>query len=279
MSSKLTQVGSLTILLEFDPYEVQGARLSIPLLGIDEHISQFTQYESIPPGVYSATITSYMTSGREIEQRVKLKVLPGQGNLHQFKLMSPPKEVLVRPVDSENRTILYSEVKIEDVDMNFRPVREDHGLICRVRPGEYHVQIILPNLRVLTLPLKIAEDTQVYTLTVTDRHEESRKEPRMEVRLPVDYRTHDGKWIPTKSVDLSTTGICLVKREWTLDDEKLQVRLHVPHVSVPLEFPARVRWVKDEGSDRSRIGLELDVSDESRNTLRTLLQKARKNKS
>ncbi len=253
---KQIPTGSLTILLSFDPYQVQGAKLRIPLLAIDEYIPQFRQFDSIPCGVYTGTITAYLTNGEEAEHQVKVKVVHNQGNLHEFRLSGPAQEVVIRPVDAENKTILFSEIKIENVDLNFRPVRDDKGLICKVRPGDYQVQVILPNLSITTLPLKVSSDMQVYTLTIADRHDQSRREPRIELNVPIDYQTVEGAWVSSQTVNISTTGVCLVKRKWTMDDEEMQLRIYVPIATAPLECPARVRWVKEDGTS-SVIGLEM----------------------
>ncbi|MCI0413863.1 hypothetical protein L0222_13815, partial [bacterium] len=130
--SKPTPIGSLTILLTFDPYQVQGARLSIPLLMIDEPIPQFAQFDHLPAGVYSGTIRAFLTNGEESVHRVKIKIVQNQGNLHEFRISGRPQEVILRPVDADNKIIMYSELKIENVDMNFRPVRDERGLICKV---------------------------------------------------------------------------------------------------------------------------------------------------
>jgi hypothetical protein len=260
-------VGSLTILLEYDQYAIQGARLVIPLLAIDEHVPQFVQFPSLPAGQYAGSITAFMTSGEEIEHPIKIRILANQGNLHEFKLHGPPQEVVIRPADADNRTILFSEIKIENVDLNFRPVRDDRGVVCKVRPGDYQVQVILPNLQIKTLPLKVSNDTQVYTLTIAERHAQSRQDPRLEVNLPVEYCTNEGDWIPTESVNVSSSGLCVVKRKWSMDDEHLQLRIFLPMSSTPIECAARVRWVKDEGTADSRMGLELELSEEIKNSL------------
>ena len=257
----------MTILLEYDQYEIQGARVSIPLLAIDEHVPKFVQFESLPAGVYSGTITAFMTTGEEVEHPVRIKILPNQGNLHEFKLHGPPQEIVIRPADSENRTILLSEIKIENVDLNFRPVRDERGVVCKVRPGEYQVQVILPNLQIKAFPLKITNDTQIYTLTIPERHVNSRHDPRIEVSLPVEYRTDEGVWISTETVNVSSTGLCVVKRQWSIDDENLQFRIFLPMSPTPFECAARVRWVKDEGTADSRMGVELELSEELKTAL------------
>lgn len=263
---KKADVGALTILLEFDPYKVQGARLTIPLLGIDQHVTQLTQFDTLPVGMYDADITVFLTSGGESRQKVKIKILANQGNLHKFNL-AVPQQILIRPVDSQDRTILFSEVKIEDLDLNFRPLRDEKGVAYRLRPGEYKIKVVLPNLRVKTFPLKISDDVNVYTLPVEGRHVQTRREARIQLSVPVDYRTTDGNWVSTKTVNVSSTGICLVKRKWNMDDENLYVRLFVPISAAPLECSARVRWVKDEGSNNAEMGLELFVTDMIRESL------------
>jgi hypothetical protein len=86
--------------------------------------------------------------------------------------------------------------------------------------------------------------------------------------VPVDYQTTGGDWVPTESVNISTTGVCLVKRKWSMDDEKLQLRIYLPVSTAPLECPARVRWVKEDGSE-SQMGLEMYLT----RTLKTELSK------
>ena len=254
-----TPTGSLTILLNFDPYQVQGAKLSIPLLAIDEHIPQFAQFDHVPAGVYQGTITAYLTNGEEAAHPIRIKVVQNQGNLHEFKLSGRAQDIVIRPVDADNNTILFSELKIENVDLNFRPVRDERGLICRVRPGDYQVQVILPNLSIKTLPIRITPELQLYTLTIADRHAQSRKEPRIEMNVPVDYQTNQGVWIQTETVNISATGVCVVKRQWSMDDENMQLRIYVPVVDNPIECSARVRWVKEDGNS-SVMGLEMNVT-------------------
>jgi len=179
-----------------------------------------------------------------------------QGNLHEFRISGRPQEVILRPVDADNKTILFSELKIENVDMNFRPVRDERGLICKVRPGDYQVQIILPNLSLKTLPLRITPDMQIYTLTIADRYAQSRREARIELNVPIDYQTTEGIWVASESVNISTRGVCVLKRKWNLEDENMQLRIYLPVMAAPLECPARVRWVKEDGSS-SQIGLEM----------------------
>jgi hypothetical protein len=276
MNKQPTPTGSLTILLNFDPYQVQGARLSIPLLMIDEHIPQFAQFDHLPVGVYSGTIVAFLTNGEEAAHPIKIKIAQNQGNLHEFKLSGRAQEVILKPVDAENKTILFSEIKIENVDMNFRPVRDERGLMCRIRPGDYQVQIILPNLSVKTVPIRITADTQIYTLTITDRHAQSRREARIEMNVPVDYQTNEGVWIPTESINISTTGVCVVKRKWSMDDENMHLRIYLPVVAAPLECPARVRWVKEDGSS-SQMGLEMYLTQTVKGELsKWLVQNGRK---
>jgi len=264
-------VGSLTILLEFDLYKVQGAHLSIPMLGIDQDVGHLTQFETLPTGAFEGTLTTFLTNGQELTQSIKIKVIPNQGNLHKYSLTGPPQNIVIRPVDSRDEPILFAEVKIEELDMNFRPVRDDKGLAYKLRPGDYRIKVVLPNLRVKTFPLKVTEDVHIYTLQVDGRHKETRREARMQLAVPVAYQTGDGKWVSTQTVNISSTGLCLVKKQWNLDDENMKVRLFVPVSGEALECPASVRWVRDEGGPSSEIGLELRLSAQNKSALKKWL--------
>jgi len=252
-----TPVGSLTILLNFDLYKVQGARLTIPLLAIDQDVGQFTQFDVLPAGVYEGTLKTYLTSGEELEEHIQIKIAPNKGNLHSYHLSGPPNQILIRPVDSNDRPILFAEVQIENTDLNFRPVRDEKGIAYKLHPGDYQVKVILPNLRVKSFPLKVTDDVHVYTLPIEGKYSETRREPRIQLSVPVDYMTSDGVWVSTETVNISSAGICLVKRRWQLDDENMVVRLFVPISKHPLECRARVRWMKDEGNASPEMGLEL----------------------
>jgi PilZ domain len=269
-------VGSLTILLNFDLYRVQGARLTIPLLAIDQDIGQFTQFESLPAGAYDGNMITYLTNGEEYQQQIKIKILANKGNFHTFHLTGRPQEVIIRPVDSNDKPILFAEVQIQSTDLNFRPVRDEKGVAYRLHPGEYEVKVILPNLRMKTFPLKVTEDVHVYTLPVDGKYSETRREQRFQLTVPADYRTSKGTWVSTKTINVSSAGICLVKRAWQMDDENMVVRLFLPMSPKPLECRARVRWVKDEGEDSSEMGLELFLSATIKSSLKKWLATRKK---
>src|SRR3990172_8305046 len=134
-------VGSLTIKLYYEPHRVQGIRLCIPLLGIDEHLTKYFRFDAMPVGLYDGTLNIRLTSGGEFKQAVRIKVLAGQDNLHEFNLAALEQEVYIKPVDANDRTIVTAEIKIENVDINFRPIRDWKGLACKLRPGDYQVKI------------------------------------------------------------------------------------------------------------------------------------------
>jgi hypothetical protein len=268
---RATPVGSLTILLNFDLYRVQGARLTIPLLAINQDVGQFTQFETLPAGVYDGTLRTYLTNGEEYDELIKIRIAANKGNFHTFHLSGPPNQILIRPVDSNDKPILFAEVQIENTDLNFRPVRDEKGVAYRLHPGDYQVKVILPNLRIKSFPLKVTDDVNVYTLPIDGKYTETRREQRFQLSVPVDYMTNDGVWVSTETVNISSTGICLVKRRWQLDDENMVVRLFVPISSQPLECRARVRWVKEDGGQPPEMGLELFLPSNAKVSLKKWL--------
>jgi hypothetical protein len=259
--------GSLIIKLEYNTRSIQGARITIPLLGIDEHIGKLLQLDNIPAGTYPGTLTLFRPSGAEIKKPFKAKIFPNQQNNHEFNFNSVANDVLIRPVDSRNKTILFSEIKIENVDPNFRLVRDEAGLACRLAPGNYQAKLILPDMSVRSFPLKIVEDSLVYTLPVDQESGSSRHEPRFHMSVPVVYRTTDGRWISTNSTDISSTGICLIKGPRKITDKELYLRLFVPISKVPVECYAKVRWMKEESAPDSRMGLQLLLPENTKTTL------------
>src|SRR5262249_13042239 len=153
----------------------------------------------------------------------------------------------------------FTEVRIENVDPNFRLVRDEKGIAFKLKPGEYKVKMVLPNMQVKTIPLTVTEDTMIYSLPVEEVAQVARKEPRFQLSVPVAYKTPDGYWISTNSENISSNGICLMRGQRNVQDKEVYVRLFVPISRVPLECNAKVRWIQDESSAAPRMGLELSL--------------------
>ncbi|PWT92462.1 MAG: hypothetical protein C5B54_03490 [Acidobacteria bacterium] len=260
--------GSLTIRLTFDSTRIAGAHLNIPLLGIDEHLRNITHYDHIPAGTYDGVLTTYLTIGKEVYRKLKFKVQPDQDNLFLFNLSSLPLEVLLRPIDAGGDTILHSELKVEGVDPAFRPVIKPSGLAHKLAPGEYEVKVLLPSLDVASVRLKIADGIYEYDVPIEQKKARMRKEPRFPLAIPVALRTQEGEWLPSRSLNLSTSGICCRVKAMTLPGDKdVFVRLFVPISKAPLECYAKICWKNKDESAASRLGLELILANSERDTL------------
>jgi hypothetical protein len=268
----MREVGALSIKLEYQLHRVQGARLCIPLLGIDEHLPRYSRFENLPAGTYDATLILYLVNGGEIKQTRKVRILPNQENLHQFHFSALEQDIFLRPVDAGGRTVLSAEIKIEGVDPNFRTVRDWRGIPFRLRPGNYQVKVLLPNLQTKTLPLAVTGDVYNYTLILEDKPTPSRREPRIPLTIPVDYRTSEGSWISTQTVNLSGRGICLIKKPSRITDRNTYVRLFVPPPFGPLECQARVRWEKE--GVVPYMGMELLLNSSAKMRLTDWLQQS-----
>ena len=264
--------GAVLIKLEFNTKVVHGARVSLPLLAIDEHMGKTLKLDHLPAGTYDGTLTVYQTTGAEYAKPIKIRVNPGVETVQEFDLTSMPKEVILRPVDAKSKTVLFTEIRIENVDPNFRLVRDEKGIAFRLKPGEYQVKMLLPNMQVRTIPLKVTEETMVYTLPVEETSQTTRKEPRFQLSVPVAYKTPDGYWISTNSENISSSGICLMRGQRSVKDKEVYVRLFVPISRAPLECNAKVRWIQDEASAAPRMGLELNLPAPTRETLGRWLQ-------
>jgi hypothetical protein len=93
-----------------------------------------------------------------------------------------------------------------------------------------------------------------------------RRERRIDLRLRVDYRNQNGQWITTESVNLSSSGLCVILGELSTDHKNVTVRLFSPD-GAPVECSAKVRWRKAS----KKMGLELVLPEEAQNQLKTLL--------
>jgi hypothetical protein len=101
--------------------------------------------------------------------------------------------------------------------------------------------------------------------------DQSAIEPRHNTSIPVSYRVGAGQWLNSKSVNLSTTGVCIESMGQVGSEDTLYVRLHVPVSSVPIECPARVVWVKIKDVPRPRMGLQLYLTDNMRTSINNWL--------
>lgn len=180
------------------------------------------------------------------------------------------REIVIIPVDGNNRPVLLTDLKIEQVDNHFRTVRELRGLKWNLQPGTYKVKVMLPSLRMKTFTLQITPEEEVYQLVVEEFTGKERQSQRVPVSIPVSYRNDDGTWVSSESINISAAGLCLIRRSKNINAESVQVRLYVPVSSVPLECPARVCWTKE---DESKMGLELYLSPNMKASLNNWLSK------
>jgi hypothetical protein len=268
------KAGVLLLKLDYSPNYVQNARLTVPLLGIDERIGKFLRMDRLPAGRYPGTLTLFRVNGSEVQRSLTLNIEPNQHNLHELNLKSIIDEIYLRPVNSLNRTVTRCEIKVERVDNNFRVVREDRGIAYRLAPGNYTVRVILPDLKVKTLPLRVEENVTDYLLQLDVEAPSTRREPRYRMSVPVVYRTNDGQWVSTNSTNMSRSGLCLVKGIRRISDKELFVRLFVPVQKGPLECNAEVRWIRDERTSTSRMGLKLRLAEATRAPLEQWLEHA-----
>src|SRR5262249_14971628 len=142
---------------------------------------------------------------------------------------SDSHEVLIVPVDNYGHTVLFSEMKIENVDANFRTVREPKGVPYHLESGEYKVKVFLPNLRMKTLTLKVSGESAIYKICV-----EERDTPPMErIAEPVQRKAEPGvaggsSWMQPKSEYRSERPFATTKKKAPERGEpRVEPRFHV----------------------------------------------------
>ena len=205
------------------------------------------------------------------------------------------QEITIVPVDENNRPLVFSDVKIEKVDRDYRTVREPEGLKWNLQPGDYTVKVFLRNMEMKSIPITIRRGVLTYRLPVpttpapttfefggktsvipAERPLENKKpagsDPDMRKRypisFPVSYKTDTGQWTKANAVNVSASGICVENRARVTENDNLYVKLHVPVATVPIECPARVVWVmSSKDSRRSFMGLQLFLTANMRESL------------
>jgi len=183
------------------------------------------------------------------------------------------RQVIIIPVDTNDKTLLHTDLKIEQVDSHFRRVQEVRGLEWKLTPGTYKVKIQLPNLQMKIFTLRVTPNETVYKLTLGEpKPNKDRTASRIPVSLPVSYRGDNGNWVSTQSINISSAGLCIVRKNTSDASDNLYVRLFLPISSVPLECPARICWTKEQ---EAKMGLELYLTPNMKASLSNWLSKYR----
>jgi hypothetical protein len=207
----------------------------------------------------------------------------------------PAQEITIVPVDENNRPLVFSDVKIDKVDRDYRTVREPEGLKWTLQPGNYTVKVFLRNMEMKSIPITIQRGVLTYRLPVpttpapttfefggqtgvvvsqpppADNRKLSGSDPDMRKRFPisfpVSYKTDTGQWTKANAVNVSASGICVENLARVTENDNLYVKLHVPVATVPIECPARVVWVMSNDSKKSFMGLQLFLTANMRESL------------
>ena len=264
--------GILIVRIGFTPKFVQSARITIPQLGVDQRIGSLFRADRVTPGTYTGNLTLLRVSGSEVKKPFTLDVLPDQDNVLEFDLRDLVAEVYLRPVNTFNRTVLRSEIKVEHVDANFKIVGKDRGIPYRLAPGRYTVKVILPDLQVRSIPIQILEEQTDCPIPLEIEATSTRSEPRYRMSVPVLYRTSEGQWVSTNSMNMSASGVCIVKGIRQVEEKDLKLRLFVPLAKGPLECSATVQWIHNERTKDSTMGLKLILPENTRASLEKWLE-------
>lgn len=208
------------------------------------------------------------------------------------------REIVLVPVDENGRVLLFSDVKIERVDHDYRTIRDPEGLTWKLQPGNYTVKVFLRDLQMKSVPLTVTPDVSHYRLPVptqidpaanpqaptvppapepiqTKKQVSSARKKnsapdlrkRFPASFPVSYRLDSGKWVKAKALNVSASGICVENFAHVTEDDNLYVKLHVPIATIPIECPARVVWVMSEGARTPCMGLQLFLTPNMRESL------------
>jgi len=77
-----------------------------------------------------------------------------------------PQEIILVPVDENGRVLLFTDLKIEQIDPDYRTIRDPNGLTWKIIPGDYTVKIFLRSLEMKSVPLKVEPGISRYRLAV-----------------------------------------------------------------------------------------------------------------
>ncbi len=258
-------MSKLTIKTEYDKLYWTRIQLRIPELHIDEELGPINRFDEIPSGKHRGILTLYTVSGKILHQNLVFNVVRRNENLHVIDLYQLAQNVVFRPVDTKNHIVKGAEVKVESVDSAFRPVRPVDGATYSLQPGTYQVKVALPNMEVKSFSVQVNENQEIYNLPIMVKSADSRREQRLEVSLPVGYRTSSGNWTSTRSINLSSDGACLMKGSLDPGTGRIYVRLLFDDFTV--ECFAKVRWMREGHNGPSMMGLEFQIDDPTREKL------------
>ena len=210
------------------------------------------------------------------------------------------QEIVLVPVDENGRVLLFSDLKIENVDRDYRTIRDPEGLSWQLQPGNYTVKVFLRDLQMKSVPFTVTPEVSRYKLSVPTKpapqtdfeiaevpvppppappRPEQKTSPRAKslsdsdvrkrfpISFPVSYRVDSGKWVQAKALNISASGVCVENLAHVTEDDNLYVRLHVPIATIPIECPARVVWVMSKDSQTPCMGLQLFLTANMRDSL------------
>jgi hypothetical protein len=189
------------------------------------------------------------------------KLPPGEYNVKVFLPSLFLKTIPLTIVEGQ------SDYRIMVQERNFHAIEhEKHSFDLLSEPslksGPVRVERIKESAR--TAPPKTEPPKLEERKTEKQRYNQSRKDKRYDVSIPVSFRTPDGNWLSTSCINLSTSGLCVIICEDPPNSD-LYVRLFVPTYTAPLECPGSVCWVKL--GRVPKIGVKLYLSDQMKSSL------------
>jgi hypothetical protein len=92
-----------------------------------DNLLPVNEFDKIPKGRHRAVLTLYPATGRAVKQDLSIDILPDKINTRLSACDLP--RVSIRPVNSKEKTVLATEVKIESIP-HFVPFGMTPGIVC-----------------------------------------------------------------------------------------------------------------------------------------------------
>ena len=169
---------------------------------------------------------------------------------------SNPQEIILVPVDEHGRVLLFTDLKIEQIDPDYRTIRDPHGLTWKIIPGDYTVKIFLRNLQMKSVPLHVEAGVSNYRLNIpTDSEIEHSEKPI--VSTPTEENSFSLQ--PPKRVVLSREVISSATPRQS-GSERRGGKESGPAKRYPASFPVSYRtdagkWIKAKALNVSGTGV------------------------
>jgi hypothetical protein len=171
-----------------------------------------------------------------------------------------PQEIILVPVDENGRVLLFTDLKIEQVDADYRTIRDPNGLTWKIVPGDYTVKIFLRSLEMKSVSLKVEPGVSRYRLPVPTEIETTDGQEAVASKQTGSEDHSFFFQVPNKSIPQREVIPNLVEVKSHVPPDRRKLKKSGPAKRFPVSFPVSYRtdsgkWINAKALNVSGTGI------------------------